>query len=529
MPQDVLVPPRAPSRAHDRATNLFSREASSIDDTCEHSDWTERALDSIRLHAVHFMGVDTKPDSGGAFIYGALPPPPSDPSTLPQSLSPGGMTLSWTESPECAWNEKTALLFAESIIEHPEHGAIFQPVSTDGAAHLAQDAPRFIQDAPRLVRWISDQFLVFARRLYPIYFEQIASIRPQELARKRTKSSRAHRRNTLHHARLFVTRYYAKPLWTVLVEKLGPSGHSSDEECDPVKTERQRRYFILDKTWRDEDLVAFLHVLDELYRIYERQHGASDLLREQHIRTGAIETVVSVSSQCCVATGSPPDQFNGAREAEASANPASAIELSRNADDENAMKVAQVGRPKPAPEVRVRTFASASATTPAIPGMPQPEAFTHEIIQMLKVNIMALEDVLVVDASEKSQPLSSAASTGKDEVALVSMPQPPLFLPQLHALAAARVAPEGCIARPARPLEAIEANPDAAQLAIMESHIYDLTQRAGRKQWPQSEQPFLPEMFMPALESAAAKLHCTSSRPSSLVGCERSHPAEGQQ
>ncbi|EJD47382.1 hypothetical protein AURDEDRAFT_163599 [Auricularia subglabra TFB-10046 SS5] len=199
------------------------------------------------------MGVNRSLGGGGTVIYGALPQPPDNPSALPESLTPGSMTLSWNEAATCSWNRKTAELFARSIIAHPDHGAVFQPVT----------------DPPRVVQWISKQFLVFAQRLYAIYAEQLDPLNSLELVCKRKKNSRAHRRSTLHDMRLFVTEYYEKPLWRLLVEKLGPLGHSSDEGCDPVKTARQNRYFIIEKTWRDADLVLFLHALDELYRVYE--------------------------------------------------------------------------------------------------------------------------------------------------------------------------------------------------------------------------------------------------------------------
>lgn len=66
------------------------------------------------------------------------------------------------------------------------------------------------------------------------------------------------------------------------------------------------------------------------------------------------------------------------------------------------------------------------------------------------------------------------------------------------------MAPEGCAPRVAAPIEAIEANPREAQIAMMQAHLFDLVQRAGSQEDGLNAQNFLPEMFLPLMQSAAA-------------------------
>ncbi|EJD32819.1 hypothetical protein AURDEDRAFT_131984 [Auricularia subglabra TFB-10046 SS5] len=453
---------------------------------------------AIRMHAVYLIGIDRKRD-GDTLIYGALPPPPDDPSTPPESLTPGSMTLSWNEAPDCNWNRQTAELFAQSIIAHPDHGVVFQPVT----------------DA-RLVQWISQQFLVLAQQLYVIYAEQL-----DPLNFKRKKISRSHRRATLHGMRLFVTEYYEKPLWRLIVEKLGPLGHSSDEE-NPAKTGRQSRYFIIEKTWRDDDLVLFLHVLDELYRIYElrykhsgltfrlRVHPAQRRLTPHQADPTLPRAFYSAGQQAQFGEFHVYADFKvGIDFAEVltEARELLLVECSKcGLDDPGALPTVAAARATAGThraravvekEVKVRLSPERSTNDVAMGkkrmsvfgeghidsrksrsmaidnSRSQPEPLMGQIMEILRANIAALEESEDANASglKKTQ----------------------LSLQRLHALAAERPIPEGYTPRPTVPIEAIETNPDGAQLAIMESRLYDLVHRAGPQKPRIASQLFLPE------------------------------------
>ncbi|EJD44233.1 hypothetical protein AURDEDRAFT_125276 [Auricularia subglabra TFB-10046 SS5] len=110
-----------------------------------------------------------------------------------------------------------------------------------------------------------------------------------------------------------------------------------------------------------------------------------------------------------------------------------------------------------------------------------------ELKVLLTECIARLERQHTALPSEDSSPaLFSMGEQGEDILSL---------LPQLHAAAAARIPPNGFRARQAAPIEAIEIAPEEAELAILQSRLFDLIERDNKN--PSGPARFLPEVFMP--------------------------------